>query len=234
MESTRSPGIARRIAAAFAIAVALWGTAWLTAMLSTQSADEHAAAEFMQHGSGLPVDVGFAQFMSLHHEQAIQMAETLLDAEDTQLRSLARQIHRVQLLELGKMQGWLQLWGQPLLPRSLAMDWMRLGDRPPDASVAQYLLDCNTAPGGMPGLATREQLETLRRGQGMARDQLFLQLMQAHHRGGLPMARFAAGNANLPVVQSLAKRIWVGQAEELQMLQLLSAQVRTDTSPEPE
>lgn len=162
------------------------------------------------------VDAGFAQFMSLHHEQAIRMAQLMLDGRPTTLAPLAQRIASAQLREIGEMQGWLKLWGQPLEPENLSMTWMLLGDTAPGEELRQYLLDCEHSPTGMPGLATPAELEELQQLAGDARDRRFLQLMRAHHVGGIPMARFAAEHAHFSAVRELAHQIVHDQTEEVQ------------------
>lgn len=168
-----------------------------------------------------PIDVGFAQSMNAHHDQAIVMSQIMLSHGSTKLIGLAKSIETAQLLEIGQMKGWLMLWGKPLLPSTRGMDWMQLGKAPPDAALAKYLLDCRASPGGMPGLATSNQLNELRRLDGDERDRLFLQLMIAHHAGALPMAQFAAHNGENVVVRSLAAQMVMQQAEEIQAMTLL-------------
>ncbi|WP_051362348.1 DUF305 domain-containing protein [Solimonas soli] len=167
-----------------------------------------------------PVDVGFAQAMRAHHDQAIVMTQILLGRGDTPLAGLARAIQSAQLLEIGQMKGWLQLWRQPLLPATPGMDWMLFGREPPDAALKRYLSDCRDAAGGMPGLATQEELERLRRLDGPVRDRLFLGLMIRHHEGGLPMARFAARNAGSDAVRALGAEIVAQQTQELATMAL--------------
>ncbi|WP_169577502.1 DUF305 domain-containing protein [Sinimarinibacterium sp. CAU 1509] len=167
------------------------------------------------------VDEGFAQSMALHHQQAITMAQLMLDGRPTRLSLLARRIQGAQALELGEMRGWLQAWGKPLLPNSRSMGWMLLGDRSPDAALVQYLLDCEKSETGMPGLATNAELNRLRTSSGDERDRLFLQMMLDHHQGGIPMARFAADNAKIAVVRRLAARIVLDQSEEIASMRLL-------------
>ncbi len=167
------------------------------------------------------VDVGFAQFMGSHHDQAVVMTQILLDHGTSKLGGLARSIQTAQLIEIGEMKGWLLLWGQPLLPATRSMDWMLLGKAPPDAELARYLLDCQSAAGGMPGLATSEELNRLRALDGDERDRLFLELMIRHHQGALPMAHFAARNAQLAAVRSLAAQMLFQQTEELSVMSLL-------------
>lgn len=169
------------------------------------------------------IDIRFSQFMSLHHQQAIAMAQLLQDGKPTGLAVLARSIASAQLVELGEMQGWLWLWDQPLLPRSDDMTWMLLGSNPYDADLMQYLVDCGRSATGMPGLATPEQMNQLRQLEGRPRDEFFLQLMLAHHEGGLPMARFAAREASLPAVRALAGRIVLNQSKEINQMQSMLA-----------
>ena len=180
--------------------------------------------------TGLPapgaVDIGFSQFMRSHHDQAIVMTQILLAHGATRLDGLARSIQSAQLIEIGEMKGWLLLWGKPLLPSKSTMDWMLLGRHPPDAGLTRYLADCRAAPGGMPGIATSEELNRLRALDGDARDRLFLELMTRHHQGALPMAGFAAVNAESAVVRSLAAQMQMQQIEELGVMAMLMRGMR--------
>lgn len=168
-----------------------------------------------------PVEIGFAQFMSLHHEQAIAMAQLLQDGRPTRLSLLARSIEGTQQLELGEMRGWLKLWQQPLMPATRSMDWLLAGDDPPDEALKRYLLDCQRSATGMPGLASLAELEPLRALAGSTRDRQFLSLMLAHHQGAVPMARRAAEQSALPAVRALATRIVIDQSEEIDRLRLM-------------
>ncbi|HEY1075291.1 MAG TPA: DUF305 domain-containing protein [Fontimonas sp.] len=166
-----------------------------------------------------PVDIGFAQSMALHHQQAIGMAQLMLDERPTPLVTLARSIAGAQLLELGEMRGWLRLWNAPLVAERQGMEWMRLGSRPLDETLQRYLLDCQRAPTGMVGLATDDELNRLRLLDGRARDKHFLTLMLAHHQGAIPMAQFAAAEGRVPAVRDLAGRIVLEQSEEIYRIQ---------------
>lgn len=178
--------------------------------------------------SASPIDIGFARSMSLHHQQAIGMAQLVLDGRPTPLAPLARRIAYSQLLELGEMRGWLRLWGAPWQVQTVNMAWMLAAPEPPDAALRRYLLDCERSPTGMPGLATMAQMQQLRELDGPERDALFLRLMLAHHEGGLPMARFAARYAGLKVVRDMAELIVLEQSRELTRLrQTLAAMGRT-------
>jgi uncharacterized protein (DUF305 family) len=76
----------------------------------------------------------------------------------------------------------------------------------------------------MPGMATEAQLEQLGQASGAEADQLFVQLMTAHHQGGIHMADDAEQHANESQVRDLARQISGSQAEEIaEMEQLLQA-----------
>ncbi|HCS27698.1 MAG TPA: DUF305 domain-containing protein [Spongiibacteraceae bacterium] len=188
-----------------------------------------------------PIDIGFSQSMSRHHQQAITMAQRLLDGRPTGLAPMARAIAYSQLLELGQMRGWLPLWNQPLnSPANIAtsapagtpnnsMDWMLFSDKPLTEELAQYLAACRSSPDGMPGLASQQQLDQLRTLEAAARDRLFLELMLAHHEGGIPMARLAASAASLPAVRRLAGQMVYEQSREIQQIQSILAAYKTQT-----
>lgn len=106
------------------------------------------------------------------------------------------------------------------------MSWMLLGDDPPSQALAQYLLDCEASPTGMPGLATDQQLNRLRSLQGLARSRLFLELMLAHHEGGIPMARFAAKNARIHAVRRVASNIVLEQTKEVAGIRVMLHAIR--------
>lgn len=168
-----------------------------------------------------PIDVGFAQSMLRHHEQAIGMASLMLDGRPTPLASQARGIASAQLLELGEMQGWLRLWNTPLHAPDRSMQWMLMGEGPLDAALTQYLLDCERSPSGMVGLASDADMNRLRQLDGRPRDALFLTLMLAHHEGGIPMARFAAQQARIPAVRRLAANVVREQSEEIARIRVM-------------
>lgn len=168
-----------------------------------------------------PIEIGFAQAMSRHHQQAIGMAQLVLDGRPTALVVLARSIAGAQMLELGEMQGWLRLWKRPFVSNARSMDWMLLGKGPLDAELTQYLLDCERSPTGMVGLATDAEINRLRRTEGRERDLLFLNLMLAHHEGGIPMARFAAQQARIEAVRRLAVQVVREQYEEIARIRMM-------------
>ena len=58
-------------------------------------------------------------------------------------------------------------------------------------------------------MATEAQLDQLGQASGAEADQLFVQLMTAHHQGGIHMADYAEQHADESQVRDLARQIVV-------------------------
>ncbi len=72
------------------------------------------------------------------------------------------------------------------------------------------------AAGSMTGMATDDQLAALQNATGRDLDVMFLDLMSAHHRGGVEMANDAAEHAADPNVRALAARMASQQTSEIE------------------
>ncbi|WP_222265062.1 DUF305 domain-containing protein [Modestobacter marinus] len=155
------------------------------------------------------VDAGFARDMSRHHLQAVEMANLALDrSTDAEVRQLAFDISATQTNQVGRMQGWLTLWGLPLTSGEV-MGWMG------DDMAGHDMTHMDGADGAvMPGMATEAELATLRSLSGTAFDVMFLQLMTRHHQGGLEMAEYGAEHAELAAVRGLSRSIAETQTAE--------------------
>ncbi|MBF6172397.1 DUF305 domain-containing protein [Nocardia blacklockiae] len=161
------------------------------------------------------VDVGFCQDMSVHHTQAVQMAGLELSGgADPDIRRLAYDILTTQQNQAGRMQGWLQLWGRPTVAADGYMSWMT------EPSAHEHGMP-HATPGpvaSMPGMATQQEMEQLRRATGPALDTLFLQLMLRHHQGGGPMIDYARAHADTDAVRSLADSMNATQQSEIRLM----------------
>jgi uncharacterized protein (DUF305 family) len=75
----------------------------------------------------------------------------------------------------------------------------------------------------MPGMATTDELNKLRKSSGEDLDVMFLQLMLRHHQGGLEMAQYAEKHASKGYVRNMASKIVLSQeAESKQMRDMLA------------
>jgi uncharacterized protein (DUF305 family) len=161
------------------------------------------------------VDVGFSQDMTVHHQQAVTMASWERDhTTDPVVHQLAADIEATQTAQIGRMQGWLELWGAPALPTGGHMAWMT----EPSHTHTQAPADGVTT---MPGMASDEELAAMRAASGPRLDVLFLQLMLRHHQGGAGMLEYAAERAAVPQVRNLAAQMLRSQTTEADYLRQL-------------
>ncbi|ONI83456.1 DUF305 domain-containing protein [Saccharothrix sp. ALI-22-I] len=160
------------------------------------------------------VDVGFSQDMAAHHLQGVQMANIARDkSTDPAIRQLAFDIESTQLEQVGRMKGWLFLWGYP--EQSVDgkhMWWMTSATHGHSDSGSGSGTSDDT--GRMPGMATAQEIARLRSLSGTEFDVYFLQLMLRHHQGGAPMAEYAATRAGQSVVRTLADNMLKSQTSE--------------------
>jgi uncharacterized protein (DUF305 family) len=145
--------------------------------------------------------------MRSHHDQAVQMAFMYLALPDTDpgLRVVARNILLSQGIDIGRMIQLLRDMDEPEAAAETdeAMAWMGMA----------------TPRDRMPGLATEEQLDEFGASRGAAADRMFVDLMTAHHQGGIHMAEFAATEADNDEVRAMAESMATSQAEEIAELQ---------------
>jgi|SRR5215212_9624722 len=157
--------------------------------------------------SRMPADdsaeAGFARDMSVHHAQAVEMAELLRDrTQSEEMRTLAADMALTQQGQIGQMEGWLAIWGLPNTGSEPAMSWMG------EPTSKQ-----------MPGMATPEQINELSQASGEDADERFLQLMIPHHQAAIPMSEAILERTDRPEVKTLANAIISSQQAEIQMMQ---------------
>jgi uncharacterized protein (DUF305 family) len=151
------------------------------------------------------VDTGFLHDMRAHHEQAVLMSFLYLaeDQNDDGLRIIAASILRGQNIEIGRMIQLLRDFGEPESNEDgAAMNWMGMS-----ASIDQ-----------MPGMASDAELDELNELAGPEADRLFVELMVAHHEGGIEMAEFAADRAESDEVRKMAAGMARAQRGEIREL----------------
>jgi uncharacterized protein (DUF305 family) len=171
------------------------------------------------------VDVGFAQDMRVHHLQAVTMAGIERDrTSDLTLRGIAFDIESTQLSQASEMSGWLTVWEQPSLPTAGGgyMKWMSEGGTHTHSNGEGGR---TTGPvQRMPGMASTEELNRLRKLSGAELDVYFLQLMLRHHEGGKEMAEYAAEHAAKGYVRNMAQKVVTSQTNESNQMKTLLAQ----------
>jgi uncharacterized protein (DUF305 family) len=141
-------------------------------------------------------DAMFVSAMIVHHEQAIEMSDVLLEKEgvDEEVATLAEKIKAAQEPEIDTMTSWLADWGVE------AMEGMDHG-----------------------GMMSEDDMAALEAATGADASALFLEQMIEHHQGAIDMAHDEAdGGQNADAVE-LAEKIIADQTEEIVTMQELLA-----------
>ena len=163
-------------------------------------------------GSATPsaADIGFLTDMSAHHGQALVMCQRVLGQDiGAPVKAAASEVLQNQAIEIGMMRAWLMDWGASTAPPETVMAWMHDGDEMPLAM--------------MPGLATDAELTELSQLDGTAMGRRWLELMRAHHIGGVAMADAAVLLAESDKVIRLARTQSTVQSYEIEQYDLLLA-----------
>lgn len=140
------------------------------------------------------VDVGFCTDMTAHHLQALAMCQRVLGSDTGDpVQAAAAEVLQTQAIEIGMMRAWLTDWGESTAPQETAMAWMGMND---GAGMPTEM---------MPGLASNAEMRELGTVDGIAKGRLWLELMRAHHVGGVDMAAAAIDLASSDKVRRLAQ-----------------------------
>jgi uncharacterized protein (DUF305 family) len=162
------------------------------------------------------VDVMFVQMMIPHHQQAVEMANLAeTRASNPQVKTLAVQIKAAQAPEIAAMTKWLTAWGETPMPSSSNDMGGMPGMSSPMPSMSH----------GMPGMMSDADMAKLKAASGTQFDKQFLQMMIAHHKGAIEMARQEQANGANPDAKALAANIIQTQQAEIDTMQKLLAQL---------
>jgi uncharacterized protein (DUF305 family) len=139
-------------------------------------------------------DETFVMGMIAHHEQAVEMADMLLekDGVDERVIGLALDIKDAQGPEIDTMNNWLDAWG--IMAADSGMEGM-------DHS------------GGM--MMSDDDMAALDNATGSQASKLFLEQMTEHHQGAIDMAQQELANGENTDALSLAQKIIDDQTAEI-------------------
>lgn len=163
------------------------GSSSTSTMQATVAGGLHNAADTM-----------FAQMMTPHHVQAVEMSDLMLAKTglDPKITALATKIKAAQGPEIMKMTAWLTGWSEPT-----AM----AGDH------------------SMNGMMSATDMDKLKAAQGSEASKLFLTQMIAHHEGAVEMAKSEVADGKNADAVALAKSIVASQETEIKDMKDLLA-----------
>jgi uncharacterized protein (DUF305 family) len=135
-----------------------------------------------------------------HHEQAVEMSETLLAKEEVpaEVADFAQQVIDAQGPEIERMNAMLEAWGQEPMMESGGMEGMDHG-----------------SGAGMSGMMSEEDMQALEDAQGTEASRLYLEQMTAHHEGAVEMARDQVEQGQNPQAVALAQDVIEAQEAEI-------------------
>lgn len=198
----------RTVAGLVLAAVLLVAVAFAAGRLSVGSAGAPPTTE--------SAAAGFLRDMQVHHAQAVEMALLIRErTDDETVRTVAYDIAVTQSSQAGAMYGLLDAWGLPQRSPQPPMTWTLLPTIDGSSGGGHQMSD---EAGRMPGLVTDEQLAALRAASGDEAVRLFLELMIAHHEGGVDMAEAALARTDVPQVVTLARGIETAQLAEIDLM----------------
>lgn len=156
---------------------------------ASSSAAASSSSAAASAGDFNDADVMFAQMMIPHHQQALEMAK-LADgrAEDADIKRIVAAVEKAQDPEIQKMKTWLKGWGKP---ESAGMDH------------------------GMTGMMSEQDMKDLAAVKGKDFDRKFAELMIAHHKGAVEMARQEQKNGDNTEAKALAGEVVRAQEAEI-------------------
>jgi uncharacterized protein (DUF305 family) len=154
-------------------------------------------------------DVAFVSGMIPHHQQAVEMAEMILDAQPrAEITTLAEQIRAEQQPEIDLLEGMLDDFGVEADSSGGHGGHGGGGDMPMHA-----------------GMMTEQQMEQFDQAQGVEAERMFLQMMIEHHRGAIEAADTELADGVHEPARDLAEAIKTSQAAEIEQMNQLLAQL---------
>ncbi|TLP71723.1 DUF305 domain-containing protein [Nesterenkonia sphaerica] len=197
----------------FAASVAL--TACGEPNQDTEEPAEDPAAQDEQaetaNGDFNDADVEYASGMIVHHEQAVEMSDILLQTDDAdpEVSALAEDIRAAQQPEIEQMESWLEAWGHE--PEG-------------DGDHGGMMEDDDhgmMGDGGHDGMMSEEDLDNLASAEGDEASRLFLDQMIIHHEGAVTMAEGHLEAGQNPEALELSENVIADQNAEIEEMEEL-------------
>lgn len=143
--------------------------------------------------SGQEFEVNFLQQMIVHHQSAVDMAKmAATNTRRPELLKLSQNIITAQTGEISQMSGWLFAWYN-----------------------AKPVSDAMKVPGMMEMMGDMDKLKTTRDARF---DEMFLQMMIAHHQQAVNMAHLLQGKTQRPELVKLGQAIVKDQTAEIEQM----------------
>ncbi|PVG84590.1 DUF305 domain-containing protein [Nocardioides gansuensis] len=162
-------------------------------------------------------DVAFATDMVPHHAQALSMVDLTVGRDlSPDVAAVAEQVRAAQAPEIEQLVDLLEAWEQPIPETSRDHVNAGHGDHGKHA-------DAGPLPEHeeMRGMASADELAALESARGKDFEQMWLELMAAHHDGAVEMAQEELDSGEDPAALALAESIIEAQEAELEQIEAM-------------
>ncbi|WP_198413067.1 DUF305 domain-containing protein [Cryobacterium sp. HLT2-28] len=145
-----------------------------------------------------PADVTFAQMMIPHHEQAVEMSDSIVakDGIDKRILDLATHIKAAQQPEITQLKAWLRDWGT-------------------DEASTQGMDGMSGMGDGSDGMMSDGDMTALTDATGADAGKLYLKQMIVHHDGAVRMAQLELDEGQNVDAKAMASNIVKSQTDEI-------------------
>ena len=166
----------------------------------SESGSSQASAQFND------ADVTYAEGMIMHHQQAVEMSDIILDKSgvNPDVVAMAKQIKKAQGPEIKEMQTWLKDWGQD--------DSGHEGHGGASGSGEEMSHE---------GMVSPEDIKKLKAADGEQASTLFLDQMIEHHQGAVKMAKDHRKDGENPDAVELSKNVISDQNAEIKEMRTM-------------
>jgi len=162
-------------------------------------------------------DVDFATAMIPHHAQALSMVELTLGRDlSPGMLQLTEDIQAAQGPEIEQMTDWLTDWDRPV-PETMRDDHAEDPD-----GMSGHDMD-GEMDSDLPGMMTDQELAGLEEATGQEFEEMWLEMMIAHHEGAIEMAKDEQADGVFQPAIDLAASIETSQQAEIDHIRELLA-----------
>lgn len=198
--------------------------------------DESSNKSFFTGNSNslFDIDIGYAQSMLIHHQQALLMASLIRGSRQSEIQALAKNIVLTQSAEMVDLEKWLIENSATYLPSDGdLMGWMKRQSKNLSVDEALYLAKCESSPIGMSGMANAAALNSLHDEEIpiTAREYKFIELMIEHHEGAINMSTLPSRLATTPYIRDLSHKVLDDQHKEIHYMRSLFPETLTSSDP---
>lgn len=170
---------------------------------------------------GVNIDIGYAQSMLVHHQQALIMSSLIQGEQSSPVQELAKRVVQVQALEMESLKGWLAGQHAAALPEDgNLMGWMKTNRHLLNVNETLFLERCEKSPLGMAGLVDSSSIKKL--GDAsiplLQRESSFLRFMIEHHEGAVGMSTLPTRAAETPFIRHFAHHVLQRQSQEISLM----------------